>query len=155
MEQLLLTPHEIVGFFVGEGSFTVESGHDSKYLLEWRIRPYISIAIRKDDEKILYAIQKALDCGHIYELDFGRYKKYESRGWKPQVKWKVSSIDDLWMKIIPFFDKHPPFGIKKQAYDIFRRIVEMKYTHRDRQAGSLSEMKHLAHTLQLINKRGL
>lgn len=155
METFLLTPQEIVGFFVGEGSFTVESGYDTKYLLGWRIRPYISIAIRKDDEKILYAIQKVLGCGHIYELDFGRYQKYKSKGWKPQVKWKVSNINDLWTKVVPFFNRYPPFGTKKLAFDVFRQLVERKYNHRDRHVDSLPEIKHLAHTLQLINKRGL
>lgn len=155
MTKLSLSPEEIVGFFVGEGCFTVESGRDPKYLLGWRIRPYVSIAIRKDNQDILYAIQEKIGCGNVYNLDFGRYKKYQNRGWKPQVKWKVSNITDLYHKVVPFFDRYHLFGTKANAFAVFRKLVMYKYEQIDRQQASLEMMKSLAQDLQQINKRGL
>lgn len=155
MKDLHLLPREVVGFFVGEGSFSVESGRDEKYLLGWRIRPFVSVAIKKDDEEILHAIKNLLGCGHIYELDFGRYRKYKDRGWKPQVRFKVTNISDLANKVVPFFERNSPFGTKAKAFAIFSKIVKMKYDKKDREERSLSEMKKLASQLQLINKRGL
>lgn len=155
MTQLVLSPQEVVGFFVGEGSFTVESGHDAKYLLEWRIRPYATIAIRKDDEDILYAVKETLGCGKVYELDFGRYQQYRDRGWKPQVKWKVSNIADLYQRVVPFFDRYPLFGTKAKAFAVFRQLVQLKYEQKDRVKASLGVMIRLARELQLINKRGI
>lgn len=155
MKDLKLSPQEIVGFFVGEGSFSVESGRDPKYLLGWRIRPFAALAIRKDDETILAAVKNVLDCGEIYQLDFGRYQKYQNRGWKPQVKWKASKISDLYVKVVPFFEQYPPFGTKGRAFAVFAKLVKMKYAQKDREISSLEEMKTLAKELQTINKRGL
>lgn len=155
MKDLNLSPLELVGFFVGEGSFSVESGQDSKYLSGWRIRPFVSIAIRKDDEEILYAIKNIIGCGQVYELDFGRYLNYQNKGWKPQVKWKASNISELFLKVVPFFDEHRPFGTKGKAYEVFRKLVQMKFEQEDRNASGLEKMKALAKELQLINKRGI
>lgn len=155
MTNLILSPQEAVGFFVGEGSFSVESGSDPKYLLGWRIRPFVSVAIRKDDEDILCAMKKLLDCGEVYQLDFGRYKNYQNRGWKPQVKWKASNISDLALKVVPFFEKYPPFGMKGKAFAVFAQLVKLKFEKKDRVLPGLEEMKTLARELQLINKRGL
>ncbi len=155
MQNRILTPEAIVGFFVGEGTFGVESGKDDKYQLGWRIRPYVSVNIRKDDESILQEMTRIIGCGHIYELDYGRYERYKSRGWKPQVRWKVSNIDDLSNKVVPFFKQHGIFGMKAQAFGIFSQIVEAKYKKEDRNPKMLEHMRALARSLQAINKRGI
>ena len=90
-----MTPENISGYITGEGCFYVESGYDKKYRLRHRIRPAFCVEVRESDREILETIARQLNCGNIYRLDFGRYKGYEAKKWKPHVKLRVSNFDDV------------------------------------------------------------
>lgn len=152
---LEITPENVSGFVVGEGCFYVESGFDPKYKLKHRIRPAFCIEVTAQDREILDAIQNMFGCGSVYDLDFGRYKGYESKKWKPHVKYRVSNQSDLREKVVPFFDKHPLFGKKLEAFKLFKEILNKLSKGEQKTPESLEELKKLADQLKSVNKKGI
>lgn len=154
MGSQLISPEALSGYVVGEGCFYVESGRDDKYRLGWRIRPAFCVEVRHDDREILESMKSLLGCGNIYELDFGRYRGYENKGWRPHVKYRVSNIRDIREKIIPFFVKHPLFGRKRVSFDIFCKVVSLMEKQRHLDADGVEEVKGLVKELNTLNKKG-
>jgi hypothetical protein len=149
-----ISPENISGFVVGEGCFYVESGNDPKYKLGYRVRASFCIELREDDREILESIQKTLECGNIYNLDFGRYRGYSEKGWRPHVKYRVSNRTDLTQKVIPFFKKHPLFGKKLESFKVFTQIVDKIEAKEHLTPIGLEEIKLLISELKSLNKKG-
>ena len=149
-----VTPEHVAGLVVGEGCFYTESGRDRKYRSGWRIRPAFCIEMRHDDREVLEEVRAHLGCGSIYDLDFGRYRGYESRGWKPHVKYRVRNIADLHGKVLPFFRRHRLFGRKRIAFELFADLVEMLYARRHLDPEGLKVAKDLARQLTEHNRKG-
>lgn len=121
-----ITPENIAGLVVGEGCFYAENVADRKYRSGWRIRPGFCIEMRYGERPILEAVLHELDCGALYDLDFGRYKGYEDKGWAPHVKYRVTRIEDLRCKIVPFFRTYPLFGRKAESFRLFAVLVAVR-----------------------------
>ena len=51
------------------------------------------------DEQLMKSLKKLLDCGNIYRV-------------RDVFQFKVTNIDDILKKIIPFLKKHPVLGVK-------------------------------------------
>lgn len=151
----VISPENISGFVVGEGCFYVEYGKDPKYKLGLRVRPSFVIEVVVDDEPVLNAIKQIIGCGTVYQLDFGRYQKYQDKNWKKHVRYKVSNITDIATKLIPFFEKHPLFGKKEQAYHLFKLIVQKILDKRHLNEDGLKEISQIVDQLHSINKRGV
>ena len=149
-----ISPENISGFVVGEGCFYVESGRDPKYKLGYRVRAGFCIELREDDREILEFIQETLQCGNIYDLDFGRYQSYSEKGWKPHVKYRVSNQVDLITKVIPFFEKYPLFGKKLKSFEVFTRIVGRIEAKDHLTPTGLEKIKLLVSELKSLNKKG-
>ena len=150
-----ISPENISGFVVGEGCFYVESGKDPKYKLGYRVRAAFCIELREDDREILEAIQETLGCGNIYQLNFGRYKNYSKKNWKPHVKYRVSNQNDIIHKVIPFFEKYPLFGKKKKSFDVFTKIVKKIEFKEHLTPYGLEGTKKLVSELKSLNKKGM
>ena len=150
----ILSGDKIAGLVVGEGCFYVESQPDPKYRLGWRIRPAFCIEMRSDDREVLECVRDALACGHVYELDFGRYRGYEKRGWAPHAKFRVSKLGELHDNVVPFFDRHELFGRKRIAYELFRDIVIRLHGRTHASPEGLKAAKALAEALRRHNARG-
>ncbi|KKS70157.1 MAG: LAGLIDADG homing endonuclease [Candidatus Daviesbacteria bacterium GW2011_GWA2_42_7] len=114
----MLNPHYVTGFVDGEGCFSVSISRKRFRVPEVRLR--FEIELREDDEPILQEIQKLLECGSIYRLEYERYKK-----WRPHVKFMVGSYRDIKSKIIPFFKKYPLQAKKKKQFEFFCRVAGM------------------------------
>lgn len=149
-----MTPQNVTGLVVGEGCFYVESTQDHKYRSGWRIRPAFCIEMRHDDREVLEGVLAHLQCGQIYELDFGRYRGYESKGWKPHVKYRVSNLADLHSKVVPFFRRHHLFGRKRRAFELFAQIVELKARKEHLEPQGLEKAKELSRQLTEHNTKG-
>lgn len=150
-----MPPESISGYVTGEGCFYVESGYDKKYRLRHRIRPAFCIEVRESDREILEAIKETLDCGNLYKLDFGRYKGYEDKNWKPHAKLRVSNFKDISQKVVPFFEKHQLFGSKQKAFEVFREVVRRMGREEHLKKDTLEEVKSLVKKLNSLNKKGL
>ena len=150
-----ISPENISGFVVGEGCFYVEFGKDIKYTLQIRVRPSFLVEVVEDDISILQMIQHIIGCGTVYHLDFGRYQKYHQKKWKKHVRYKVSNITDIATKLIPFFEEYPLFGKKKEAFSIFKLIVQKVLEKKHLSKEGLKEISELVSQLHLVNKRGI
>ena len=153
MSPQTVTPEHVAGLVVGEGCFYAESGRDKKYRSGWRIRPAFCIEMRHDDREVLEYVRDHLGCGAIYDLDFGRYRGYESKGWKPHVKYRVSNLADLHGKVVPFF-RSRLFGRKRRAFELFSELVEMMERREHLTPEGLEAAKDLAKRLTDHNKKG-
>ena len=71
------------------------------------------------DEQLMKSLIKYYDCGNIY-------KKGEA------FDLKVTKIDDIQNKIIPFFKKYPILGVKALDFADFCKVAEL-----------MKEKKHL------------
>lgn len=114
-----LDPNYIVGFTDGEGCFCISITKHKEKTTGFDVKLEFEIELRKDDEKILHRIQKMLRCGNIYDLNYDRY------GWKPHVKLKISRLDDIRMKLVPFFRKHPLQAKKRRSFLLFCKAVKI------------------------------
>ena len=150
-----LPPESISGYVTGEGCFYVESGRDPKYKLGHRIRLGFCIEVKESDKEILEGIQQELGCGNIYSLDFGRYKGYEEKKWHKHVKYRVSNFQDIWNKIVPFFNKYPLYGTKQKVFEIYREIARRIYERQHITYEGLEQIKVLVSQLKALNKKGL
>jgi hypothetical protein len=150
-----MSPESISGYVTGEGCFYVESGYDKKYRLKHRIRPAFSIECRQSDRSILESIKETLGCGHVYQLEFGRYKGYEQKKWQPHVKLRVSNFRDISEKVVPFFQRYTLYGTKRRSFEVFAKVVEAMQAGRHLRENSLEEVKHLVRNLNSLNKKGL
>lgn len=154
MSQTTVTPEHVAGLVVGEGCSYAESGRDRKYRSGWRIRPAFCIEMRADDREVLEEVRGHLGCGNIYDLDFGRYRGYESKGWRPHVKYRVSNLADLHAKVVPFFRRYALFGQKRAAFELFAEMVEMMNRKEHLTPDGLERAKALAAALTKHNKKG-
>ena len=112
-----LHPEYIVGFVDGEGCFSITINN---HIGRKEVRLIFEIEMREDDKEILERVRKTLNCGHLYYLQYERYKK-----WRPHYKYKVSNFTDISKKIIPFFRKYPLQAKKKYSFEAFCKVAEM------------------------------
>ncbi len=123
-----LDPNYIAGFVAGEGCFSVTCSKRNDIKSGYEIRAAFEMEVVDDDFEIMKKIHRALGKpGQLYFFNFKRYPK-----WKAHCKIKVSNMQDLLEKIIPFFKKHPLLSKKQKSFEIFCKIVEM-----------IKEKKHL------------
>jgi len=150
-----MSPESISGYITGEGCFYVESGYDKKYRLRHRIRPAFCIEVREDDREVLEAVRNTINCGNLYQLDFGRYKGYEDKKWRPHCKLRVSNFQDISKKVVPFFEKFPLFGTKQKSFNVFAEVVKRMEKGEHLKEDSLEQIKLLVKQLNSLNKKGL
>ena len=132
----MLNPDYIVGFVDGEGCFSISLNKNNNRIPE--VRLMFEIELREDDEPILREIQKVLDCGRIYRLEYERYVK-----WWPHVKLKVSNFKDISTKIIPFFEKYPPQAKKRFQFEWFCQVAELIKTKKHLTIEGIEQIKAL------------
>ncbi len=142
-----LPPDYVCGFVDGEGCFTIViSKHPSKKLgLDARL--HFEIELRDDDEEILRSIQKTIDCGRIYHLNYERY------GWHPHVELKVSSIKEIREKLIPFFIRNPLRGKKKHSFELFSQAAEVFYQKKHLTLEGIEELKRIRQNMNRYSKK--
>jgi hypothetical protein len=150
-----ISPENVSGFVVGEGCFYVEFGGDKKYKLGYRVRPAFCIEVRYDDKDVLEAVREHLGCGNIYDLDFGRYKGYERKKWKPHVKYRVSNFEDISRKVVPFFKRYSLFGKKKRSFDLFCEVVGLMEQKAHLSQEGLQRISLIVNELRSLNKKGI
>jgi LAGLIDADG endonuclease len=134
----MLNPHYIVGFVDGEGCFSISLNKNGDRLPE--VRLIFEIELREDDEPILREIQKTLDCGNIYRLEYARYAR-----WRPHVKLKVSNFTDISTKIIPFFQRYPLQAKKRLQFEQFCQVAELIKTKQHLTPEGIERIRTLKH----------
>ena len=103
---------------------------------------------------MLEEVREHLRCGTVYDLDFGRYRGYEAKGWRPHVKYRVSKLADLREQLVPFFRHNELFGHKRGAFELFAELVELISRKDHLNPDGLKRAKDLARKLTEHNRKG-
>ena len=108
----------IAGFVDGEGCFALKFRRDVRHdrkskpiYFYWDIE--FAILLREDDRDLLGKVKDTLKCGKI---------SVNKRG---QVRYAINVIDDLFDKVIPFFEKHKLYGKKRHDFTLWKEGVEI------------------------------
>ena len=125
----------IAGFIDGEGCFYLTYRSEVKYKRQdkrkyFRWTPYFAINIREDDKEILEKIRNTLKCGNIYLLKRGEMAHFI-----------IQNMDDLYMKIVPFFTKYPLRAKKRHDFKLWCEALEIMYKNKKNRA-RCSEQDH-------------
>jgi hypothetical protein len=102
------------GFVCGEGSFFVEI-FKSKTVLGFQVRLVFKVSQHSRDEQLLKSFIKYFDCGKIYKQSSS----------SEVLDFVVKKFIDIEQKIIPFFIKHPLYGVKSKDFEDFCKIANI------------------------------
>lgn len=104
----------LAGFTAGEGCFYVKickPDASSKY---WRVEVHFILAQHTRDSSLLKKIIVFLDCGY-----------YACAPGTTAGQYRCGRLEDIFKKIIPFFDKHKIQNIKTLDYQDFCNVAEI------------------------------
>lgn len=133
----------ISGFVDGEGSFVFFFSPRKDIKLGEELNLDFQIELHHEDREILQRIQLTLGCGHINELNYRRYPT-----WSPHVKFRVGKIDDLYLKLCPFFTKYPLQAKKRRNFEIFKEAVTIKYQKLHLTPEGMERLKELRYQIE-------
>lgn len=113
----------IAGFVDGEGCFSLTVRRDIRYerkskatYYSWKIS--FAISLRGDDKQILEKIREHFKCGTV------------TTSVNHIVRYQVSNLDDIYKKIIPFFQKNQLFGKKSKDFKLWVEAAHILYRHK-------------------------
>lgn len=110
-------PNWIIGFTDGDGSFFVNTVKTNN-LLTHKIKLMFRIAQNSRDLNLLNLIIKYLDCGTIQ-------RKGNSGSQMYMIDYNVSKFNDIYTKIIPFFEKYKLSSSKYLDFLDFCEVAHM------------------------------
>ncbi len=131
----------LAGFADGEGCFSVAIQRMKSKNRPWHINPFFQVYQHKDNAYVLHLYLKILKCGYVSE-----------KGGNPSCHvYCVDRLDDLLVKVIPFFDEHPLLGDKKFNFLIFKEIVKKMH---NKQHLTKTGFEHIVKLMFTMNKNG-
>ena len=104
----------VTGFVDGEGSFLVSFSKRKKMRTGIEVRPAFTVSQHERSRGILEFLQRFFRCGTT------RFNKSD-RTWK----YEVRSLDDLFERVIPHFERYPLQTSKHSDFECFRDICWM------------------------------
>ena len=137
-----LNPNYVSGLIDGEGSFSISFSLRSKLKVGIETRPSFSVTLNQRDLELVKMIHDFFGCGGIRFSRSDRTYKYE-----------VRSTKDIVEHIIPHFDKYPLNGIKKNDYQLFKKIVLMIHRNMHLNVNYLKEIIDDAYKMNPSGKR--
>ena len=111
INQNIEDPNWLAGFTAGEGSFLCTI-YKSKTKLGKAVTLCFKLTQHARDEKLIRSLVEYLGCGKVYV-------------YKEVVEFKITKLDDLSEKIIPFFQRTPIKGVKLLDYLDFVKVIEL------------------------------
>lgn len=132
----------ISGFTEGEGCFCVSFSRRAKLNTGIEVRPSFSISQNKRNLELLKKINKFFRCGAI------RFSRRDQN-----YKFEVRSIKDLTNIMIPFFEKNPLIGVKKNDFQNFKLVCEMIKRNEHRNKKKMVELINYAYQINCSGKR--
>ena len=114
------TGNYLAGFTDGEGCFYVGVHPTSNVALGLQVIPEFHVSQNGERISVLRLFVEALDCGAI--------KKNAPAGSRDKTYvYVVKRHDDLYEKVLPFFERFPLRSEKQQEFLKFAQIVEMMH----------------------------
>ena len=109
-----LNPYFITGFCDAESSFQIVIIRNKNSKLGWSVQPFFTIGLHSRDLVLLSEIKSYFGCGTIV--------KNETQN---EVSFRVSSLQDLTVKIIPHFLNYPLLTQKKADFLLFKQATDL------------------------------
>jgi hypothetical protein len=132
----------VSGFTEGEGCFCISFNRRAKMKTNIEVRPSFSISQNKRNLELLKLINQHFKCGAI------RFSKSDQN-----YKFEVRSIKELVKTIIPFFDKYPLLGIKRNDFLNFKEVCMMIYQNQHLNPDNLKKIIQLSYQINYSGKR--
>jgi hypothetical protein len=115
----IITPLDIdcnwlAGFFSGEGCFHVYLGKSKRQKTGYAVHLLLYINQHSRDEFLINLFKSIFGCGYIFNHSSGNAKVFS-----------VTKFKDIYVKIIPFFNKYKIEGIKSLDFKDFCAVAEL------------------------------
>lgn len=111
-----INPYWFAGFFSGEGCFFVDIHKNDKHKFGYAVVMRISVGQNSRDKILMANIINLFGSGYLIE-----YKK------ENMVEFRISHFKDIYLKVIPFFNRYQIYGVKLLDYYDFKLIAELVY----------------------------
>ena len=128
-DQKVRGPSWLAGFTEGEGCFYVDIAQSSNRVGA-RVQLRFKISQHSRDTLLMESLIKYLDCGNIYTKSSSAVIDYE-----------VKKYSDIAEKIIPFFNKYPLQGTKKQNFEDFCKVASLMKSEAHLTKSGLEEIR--------------
>ena len=125
-----IDPKWLAGFTSAEGCFYIEITKSTTHSVGYNVRLVYMITVHARDNNILICIKEFLNCGHDYQI--GEAFDY-----------RVRKFDDIDNKIIPFFSKHPIYGVKALDFADWCRAAELMKSKKHLTVDGLEEIRNI------------
>jgi hypothetical protein len=136
-ENLMLTADYVVGLVDGEGSFAVHlNGSDRRRA---KVEPRFCLKLKALDKPLLDRLQEFFECGKVY-IQRDRRPNHSLC-----YRFEVSNRQDLFEKVVPFFEQHPLQTPSKQRdFALFRRVLALIRQEAHKTDDGLESIRQLA-----------
>jgi hypothetical protein len=133
----MLTADYVLGLVDGEGSFAVHFNKSQRRRA--KVEPRFCLKLRAEDRILLDELRDFFGCGQVYI----------QRDHRPNhslcYRFEVSNRQELFEKIIPFFEQNPPRSPSKQRdFGFFRQVVILVRQDAHLTDAGLESMRQLA-----------
>ena len=135
-------PEWLAGFTSAEGCFYIEITKSTTNSVGYSVLLVYIIGLHARDNNILKCIKEFLNCGHVYQI--GEAFDY-----------RVRKFDDIDNKIIPFFSKHPIYGVKALDFADWCRAAELRKQKKHLTAEGLEKIKQIKAGMNSGRKKNL
>jgi len=139
-QQGRLDPWWIVGFVDGEGCFSISIFKNKTTKLGSQVFPEFVVTQGAKSVVVLEMLQTYFGCGNIYvnrRADNHRENLY---------RFCVRSLDDISLKIVPFFDNYALLTSKQQDFLVFKEVIGLMKNRSHLTDVGLSKIRELAST---------
>ena len=127
---LSIDPYWLAGFTSGEGSFIINIRASKTHSVGFQVTLIFAISQHKRDEKLLKLLIEYLGCGNIYKNG-------------DAFEFKVTKLEDIILKIIPFFHNHPILGVKALDFHDWCKVAELMIEKKHLTAEGLEEIRKI------------
>ena len=123
-------PNWLAGFTSAEGCFMVKITGSKTHSVGFRVELVFQLTQHSRDEKLLISFISYLNCGVVT-------KDRES------YKFRVTKLDDITDKIIPFLKKYPILGVKALDFADWCKAAELIKNKKHLTAEGLEEIRNI------------
>lgn len=129
-DKKILDPFWLAGFIEGEGCFLVNISDSPTHKLGSKVELRFQITQHNRDALLMESLVKYLDCGKVFRS-------------REAVDFVVTKFSDITEKIIPFIEKYPIQGVKRENFEIFKIVAELIKNKEHLTLEGLKEIKEL------------
>lgn len=134
----------LVGFVEGEGTFYVGIVPSKETKTGWQVIYFFKVSQNPSGKIILDYFLKRLDCGYLKANDL---KDPTDKS----LAYVVRDLKSLKGKVIPFFENK--LVIKRQAFEKFKRVIEIVSQKRHLKLEGITEVLKIAYSMNTRKRK--